>query len=199
VFPEPHFQCLTSYYRRPPLLAKCIDRRPHLLCPILMAAVFTVNSERNVKAHPSTRVILKYTVQYKSLPSDLSVSSFEFQKYRIVRPHWCSGQSSWLQIQRSRVRFPALPDFLVVGLERGPLSLVSTIEELLGRSSSSGIQIWHYAFRGSAALTTRRPSIRKMLALTSPTNSGRLVGIVRTRTQATGVCFVCWRLIICAD
>jgi hypothetical protein len=25
---------------------------------------------------------------------------------------WSSGQSSWLQIQRSRVRFPALPDFL---------------------------------------------------------------------------------------
>jgi hypothetical protein len=27
-------------------------------------------------------------------------------------PPWSSGQSSWLQIQRSRVRFPALPDFL---------------------------------------------------------------------------------------
>ena len=27
-------------------------------------------------------------------------------------PLWSSGQSYWLQIQRSRVRFPALPDFL---------------------------------------------------------------------------------------
>jgi hypothetical protein len=27
-------------------------------------------------------------------------------------PLWSSGQSSWLQIQRSRVRFPALPDLL---------------------------------------------------------------------------------------
>jgi hypothetical protein len=27
-------------------------------------------------------------------------------------PPWSSGQSSWLQILRSRVRFPALPDFL---------------------------------------------------------------------------------------
>jgi hypothetical protein len=27
-------------------------------------------------------------------------------------PLWSSDQSSWLQIQRSRVRFPALPDFL---------------------------------------------------------------------------------------
>ena len=28
-------------------------------------------------------------------------------------PLWSSGQSFWLQIQRSRVRFPALPDFLI--------------------------------------------------------------------------------------
>ena len=28
------------------------------------------------------------------------------------QPLWSSGQSFWLQIQRSRVRFPALPDFL---------------------------------------------------------------------------------------
>ena len=27
-------------------------------------------------------------------------------------PLWSSGQSFWLQIQRSRLRFPALPDFL---------------------------------------------------------------------------------------
>ena len=27
-------------------------------------------------------------------------------------PLWSSGQSFWLQIQRSRVRFPALQDFL---------------------------------------------------------------------------------------
>ena len=27
-------------------------------------------------------------------------------------PLWSSGQSFWLQIQRSRVRFPALSDFL---------------------------------------------------------------------------------------
>jgi hypothetical protein len=30
----------------------------------------------------------------------------------------------------ARVRFPALPDKKVVGLEQGPLSLVSTTEEL---------------------------------------------------------------------
>ena len=30
----------------------------------------------------------------------------------VSRTLWSSGQSFWLQIQRSRVRFPALPDFL---------------------------------------------------------------------------------------
>jgi hypothetical protein len=33
----------------------------------------------------------------------------------------------------ARVRFPALPEIKVVALERGPLSLVSTTEELLDR------------------------------------------------------------------
>ena len=33
--------------------------------------------------------------------------------YAVIRPPlWSSGQSFWLQIQRSWVRFPALPDFL---------------------------------------------------------------------------------------
>jgi hypothetical protein len=46
-------------------------------------------------------------------------------------PLWSGSQSSWLVIQRSGF------DFLqVVGLERGPLSLVSTIEELLEKKSS---------------------------------------------------------------
>ena len=36
-----------------------------------------------------------------------------YSKGSYVRPPlWSSGQSFWLQIQRSRVRFPALPDFL---------------------------------------------------------------------------------------
>jgi hypothetical protein len=33
----------------------------------------------------------------------------------------------------TRVRFPALPEKKAMGLERGPLSLVSTTEELLDR------------------------------------------------------------------
>jgi hypothetical protein len=51
-------------------------------------------------------------------------------------PLWSSGQSSWLQIRRSGVRFPALPEKKVVDLERCPLSLVSTTEEILDKKSS---------------------------------------------------------------
>jgi hypothetical protein len=51
---------------------------------------------------------------------------------------------------------------LAVGLERGPHSLVSTTEELLGRKSSgSSLEIRHYGRRGSAAMTMRHPSKRK--------------------------------------
>jgi hypothetical protein len=50
-----------------------------------------------------------------------------------------------------------------VGLERGPLSLVSTIEELLGRKSSgSGLESREYGRRGSAALTTQHPLSEKV-------------------------------------
>jgi hypothetical protein len=39
----------------------------------------------------------------------------------------------------ARVRFPALPEKNVVSLERGPLSLVSTTEELLNRKVAAPV------------------------------------------------------------
>jgi hypothetical protein len=39
----------------------------------------------------------------------------------------------------ARVRFPALPQKKVVGLERGPPSLVSTTEELLDRKVAAPV------------------------------------------------------------
>jgi hypothetical protein len=72
-----------------------------------------------------------------------------------------------------------------VGLEQGPLSLVSTIEELLERKSSgSGLESREYSRRDSS----RGPHsifYPQKLALTSPTNVGRSVGIVRSRTKVT--------------
>jgi hypothetical protein len=57
-------------------------------------------------------------------------------------PLWSSGHSSWLQIQRSGFDSRHYQIFWeVVSLERGPLSLVSTIEELLGRKrNGSGLE-----------------------------------------------------------
>jgi hypothetical protein len=70
-------------------------------------------------------------------------------------PLWSIGHSSWLQIQ---IGFDSLHYQIfweVVGLERGPLSLVSTIEELLERKSSgSGLEIRDYDSRDLLTLTT---------------------------------------------
>jgi hypothetical protein len=46
-------------------------------------------------------------------------------------PLWSSIQSSWLQIQRLGFDSQHYQKKKVMGLERGPLSLVSTTEELL--------------------------------------------------------------------
>jgi hypothetical protein len=62
-------------------------------------------------------------------------------------PLWSSGQSSWLQIPGLIPGATRFSDFL----ERGLLSLVSTIEELLGRKSSgSGLENLEY---GRVSLT----------------------------------------------
>jgi hypothetical protein len=55
-------------------------------------------------------------------------------------PLWSSGQSSWLQIQRSGFDSRRYQNFLeVVGLERGPLGLMRIIEELLGNKVAAPV------------------------------------------------------------
>jgi hypothetical protein len=67
----------------------------------------------------------------------------------IWSPLWTTGQSSWLQIQRSGFDSQRYQIFWeVVGLQRGSLSLVSTIEELLEwKSSGSCLEILNYSGR----------------------------------------------------
>jgi hypothetical protein len=83
-----------------------------------------------------------------------------------------------------------------VSLERGPLSLVSTIEELLGRKiSGSGLEKRDYGRRYSSRRPRGIPYPQK-LELTSPARGGRSVGIVRSRTQATEFIFLdCYKQI----
>jgi hypothetical protein len=49
----------------------------------------------------------------------------------------------------------------------------------------AGLENQDYGPRGSAALTLRHPFYPQKLALTSPTSSGRCVGIVRSRPKVT--------------
>jgi hypothetical protein len=112
-------------------------------------------------------------------------------------PLWSSGQSSWLQIQRSGCdsrRYHI--SWEAVGLERGPLSLVTTTEELLERKSSgSGIERREYGCRDPSRWP-RGNLYPQKLAVTSPTRGGHSVGIVRSRTQATEFSFynILWML-----
>jgi hypothetical protein len=101
-------------------------------------------------------------------------------------PLWSSAQSSWLHIQRSGFDSRCYQiSWKVVGLEWSPLSLVSTIEELLERNSSCpGLEIREYGSRDP--LRWPPDTINPLqLALTSPTSGCRSVGIVRLWTQAT--------------
>jgi hypothetical protein len=73
----------------------------------------------------------------------------------------------------------------VVGLERGPLSLVSTTEELLERNSSGSGPENREQGRSDPSPWPRGTVYRQKLALASPTSGGRSIDIVRSRIEAT--------------
>jgi hypothetical protein len=102
------------------------------------------------------------------------------------QPLWSSGQSSWLQVLRSGVDSRSYHMFLeVVGLERGPLSLVNTIEELLEKNSSrSGLENRDYG-RRDPSRWQRDSLYPQNMALTSLPSGGRSVGLVRSQTEVT--------------
>jgi hypothetical protein len=129
--------------------------------------------------------------------------------HRLHLCHTCLGQKFDIQMLDRRthcIRFPFVlrcclcglvvrgPGFdsrryqifwEVVGLVRGPLSLLSTTQELLGRKSSgSGLENREYG-RGDPLLWRRDTLYPQKLALTSPTYGGRSVDIVRLRTKTT--------------
>jgi hypothetical protein len=109
------------------------------------------------------------------------------------QPLWSCGHSSWLEIQRSWFDSRSYHIFWeVVGLKRGPLSLMSTTEELLERKiSGSGLENREYG-RRVPSCWPRGNLYQQKFALTSPTSGCSSAGIVRSWTQATKfVCFVC--------
>jgi hypothetical protein len=97
----------------------------------------------------------------------------------LVRVHGYRSRGPGFDSQRYQIFWE------LVSLERGPLSLVSTIGGLLGRNTSgSGLENWEYG-RGDPLRWPRNILYQQKLALISPTNGGRSVGIVRLRTKAT--------------
>jgi hypothetical protein len=108
----------------------------------------------------------------------------------LTSPLWSSGQSFWLQIQKSWVRFPALPDFLrSSGAGNGS---TQPREDNWGATWKKKVAAPVYETRlttvGIRCADHATPSIRK-IGTTSPTSGGRLVGIVRSRTKATEFSF----------
>jgi hypothetical protein len=73
----------------------------------------------------------------------------------------------------------------------GTISLVSTTEELHGRNSSGcGLAIREYGLEIRHADHVA-PSVRKTLILSLSTSGDRLVGIVRSRTEAKDLLEIC--------
>jgi hypothetical protein len=70
-----------------------------------------------------------------------------------------------------------------VALERGPLSLVSTTEELLDRKVAAPVYKTENSAVGIRRADYATPLYPQKLALTSPTSGGRSVGMVRSRTK----------------
>jgi hypothetical protein len=104
----------------------------------------------------------------KTLGTTAYILSLSLTSLIIGPPLWSSGQSSWLQSQRSGFDSRHYQIFWeVVGMERDPFSLVSTAKELLGRKSSgSSLENREYAHRDPSHWPRDTHYPRK-LALTS--------------------------------
>jgi hypothetical protein len=71
-----------------------------------------------------------------------------------------------------------------VGLDRGPLSLGSTTEELLGRKVAAPVKKIEITAVGIRRANQATPVCPLKLALTSPTCGDRSIGVVSSRTKA---------------
>jgi hypothetical protein len=132
-----------------------------------------------------TRIIVLYTTQRL-----LGLDSFiEFLKPIYIYDRLCGLVVRVLGYRSGGPgSIPGTTRKKVVGLERGPLSIVSTTEELLARKSrGSGIENQDYSRRGFITLTTWL--YPQKLILTSLTGGVSLVGIIRSRIQATEFSF----------
>jgi hypothetical protein len=88
---------------------------------------------REICCHRFPRTVIFITTISQSLHVKGIIVSYNTKP----PPLWSSGQSSWLQIRRPG--FDSRHYQKKLGLERGPLSLVSTTEELLDRKVAAPV------------------------------------------------------------
>jgi hypothetical protein len=98
-----------------------------------------MHSHQFVLCHPKEYHLALHLQHYTNKTNKLH--GFSPQAKNTDRPLWSSGQSSWLQIQRSWYDSRHYQIFWeVVSLEQGPLSLVRIIEEIFQGNSSCGLE-----------------------------------------------------------
>jgi hypothetical protein len=153
------------------------------MSPIHLSWCATRPSAKLFKKISTSHCVLHPLLSSSGVDGICLASIFKKQEEWDWPPLWSSGQSSWLQIRR-----PGFDSRQVVGLERGPLSLVSTTEELLDRKVAAPVQENLEYGRRDSSRWPRGTLYPQKLAITSLTSCGRLscgllVGIVRSRTQ----------------
>jgi hypothetical protein len=88
----------------------------------------------------STSCPIKYTITFQHM---IKIPSLRLKKSKGILvtgpPLWSIGQCSWLQTRRPGFDSRHCQKNKVVGLERCPLSLVSTTEELLDRKVAAPV------------------------------------------------------------
>jgi hypothetical protein len=108
-----------------------------------------MNRARLIISYVSTVQVyncIEYRISWKADSRSFSQEISLFYGFQILLsyypnrpPLWSSGQSSWLHIRRPGFDSRHYQIWEVVGLERGPLSLVSTTEELLDRKVAAPV------------------------------------------------------------
>jgi hypothetical protein len=139
-------------------MAWCLIKHSDIFICII---VYRISGEHDSLQSSSLCRFLVYMLLHLSLKSKYPLH----RRFRLYRYRLCSlvaGVLGYISRGPSSIRHYQI-FWEVVGLERGPLNLMSTTEELLGRNSS-GLYLENPRKRlwGSVALTTRHPRSAKV-------------------------------------
>jgi hypothetical protein len=134
------------------------------------------------KFSSSSEGLLKWIITAEQTPREVrrpfSVGYWSSFQWHILKrddiqmpPLWSNGQSFWLQIQRSRFRLPALPDFM---RSSGP-----------GTGSTQPREDnWGDTWKKKSRLRSRKPGLTTV-GIRCADHATVAVGIVRSRTKST--------------